>query len=786
MLNSRVSKLREQSINTQPTLSVQRAKLLTEIHPSLAAYSVPVQRALFFEHYLTNKDIVINEGELIVGERGPLPQASPTYPELCCHTAEDLRILDQRETISFRVSPEDIDYYEKTVIPYWRDRSIRDILLREVDPEWVEAYDAGIFTEFMEQRAPGHTVCGGNIYQKGFRDFQFEIKAAIDKLDFINDPRAYDKREELKAMDICCDAIIAFARRHAEELARLAEDEQDEKRRLELENMASICHHVPAYAPRTFHEALQMYWFVHLGVISELNTWDSFSPGRLDQHLYPFYQKEVQAGTLDYEKARELMQCFWVKFNNQPAPPKVGVTAAESGTYTDFCNINSAGLKRDGSDGVNDISYMVMDIIEDMHLLQPSTNIQLSKKNPDRYLKRVCKVVSRGWGFPSFFNADAVVEEMVRQGKDIQDARDGGTSGCVEVGAFGREAYWLTGYFNMTKLLELTLHNGLDPRTGKQLGPKTGEASGFTSFEELFLAWQKQMEHFMRIKMRGNAIIERLFATMMPCPFLSTIIDDCIEKGRDYNAGGARYNTSYIQGVGLGTITDCFSAIKYHVFEEKTCTMPELLAAMASNFADDSVLHRQLLDQTPKYGNDNDYADNIMKDVFEVYYGLVNGKPNSRGGSYRVNLLPTTCHVYFGSVTMATPDGRLAYKPLSEGVSPVQGADRQGPTAVIKSVAKMDHLRTGGTLLNQKFSPSLLKDDEGLVNLGRLVRSYFRLDGHHIQFNVINADTLRAAKKYPDQYQDLIVRVAGYSDYFGNLSEALKDEIIERTEHEGF
>ncbi|MCP4657689.1 MAG: formate C-acetyltransferase/glycerol dehydratase family glycyl radical enzyme, partial [bacterium] len=449
-------------------------------------------------------------------------------------------------------------------------------------------------------------------------------------------------------------------------------------------------------------------------------------------------------------------------------------------------NINSGGLRTDGTDGVNEVTYLVLEVIDEMRLLQPSSNIQLSRKSPDRFLKRACRIVRRGWGQPSLFNADVVVEELLRQGKSLEDARDGGTSGCVEAGAFGKEAYILTGYLNLPKIFEITLRNGRDPRTGKQIGVESGDAADFSSFEELFAAFKKQLHHFVDVKVRGNNVIERLYAEHLPVPFLSILIDDCIAKGKDYNAGGARYNTNYIQGVGIGTLTDSVSAVKHHVFEEQNLTMGELLRALDGDFEGREKMRMRLIHKTPRYGNDDDRADDVMRALFDAYYQEVNGRRNTKGGVYRINMLPTTCHVYFGSVTGATADGRQAGQPLSEGISPVQGADRLGPTAVLKSAAKMDHVRTGGTLLNQKFTPQLLEGEEGIGNLASLVRTYFKLDGHHIQFNVISAETLRDAQAHPDQYRDLIVRVAGYSDYFCDLSRALQDEIIGRTEHDAF
>jgi formate C-acetyltransferase len=783
-MNERIKRLRKLSREAIPYISLERALLITEFYEAGSAhvYTPPIARAKAFKYILENKRICINEGELIVGERGQEPKATPTYPEVCCHSLDDLEILGTRDKISFKISEDTRQKTADKIIPFWKGKSIRDKIFSQVDEGWINAYEAGVFTEFMEQRAPGHTVAGINIWNKGFLDFKQEITKTIEKLDFYSDSTAFDKREELIAMDIATDAIIAFAERYAQEAKRLASEESDLKRISELEKISEICSRVPAHAPRTFWEAIQHYWFIHLGVITEYNTWDSFNPGRLDQHLYPFYRDDIINGILTKEEAYELLQAFWVKFNNQPAPPKVGVTAEESNTYTDFCNINIGGLKEDGSDGVNEISYMLLDVIEEMRILQPSSNVQISVKTPDRFLKRALEIVKTGFGQPSVFNCDAIVQELTRQGKSIEDARNGGASGCVESGAFGKEAYILTGYFNLVKILELTLHNGFDPLTKKQVGLKTGDPTTFTSYNDFFEAYQKQVKHFVDIKIKGNQIIERIWA-QNPAPFLSILIDDCIKNGKDYNNGGAKYNTSYIQIVGMGSITDCLASIKYNIFDNKTTSMEDLLKALENNFSGYDELLQKLTYKTPKYGNDNNYADSITTQVFDMVYDSIDNRPNTKGGVHRINLLPTTVHVYFGQVTGATPDGRMAYTPLSEGISPVQGRDINGPTAVIKSAGKIDHLRTGGTLLNQKFHPHFFSDEERIDKLANLIKAYFDMDGHHIQFNVVSADTLRAAKKSPEKFGDLIVRVAGYSDYFVNLGSNLQDEIIKRTEH---
>lgn len=785
-MTERVLKLRDQSLNAVESITAERAVLITDFYKSDASLglSVPVSRARALEYILRHKDICINEGELIVGERGPGPKQTPTYPEICLHTIEDLEVLDSREKVFFRVDEEVKKAYSEKIIPFWKGKSNRDRIMDLMTPEWLSAYNAGVFTEFQEQRAPGHTVLGYKMFRMGFLDLKREIANARAKLDFYNDPEAFNRQEELKAMNIACDAIIMYAERHAEKLEQLASSEKDSARRKELTRMAAVCRRVPANAPQTFHEMLQHYWFIHLGVITELNPWDSFNPGRLDQHLMPVYEKQLSDGTLTPEEAYELLGCFWVKFNNHPSPPKMGVTAKESSTYTDFCLINLGGVKPDGSDAVNEMTYILLDVIREMRILQPSSMVQISRKNPDRFIHKTLDIIKTGFGQPSCFNTEAIIQELIRQGKSIVDARNGGASGCVETGAFGTECYWLTGYFNLPKILEITFNNGFDKRTGKQVGLTTGDIAGFRSFDELMDAFRQQLNYFADIKVRGNNVIEGVFSTYLPVPFLSLLIEDCIANGKDYNSGGARYNTTYIQGVGLGTITDILTSVRYNIYDTGRYTWQEVVAAMEADFEGYEQLHYDVIYDTPKYGNDDDYADRHASEVFDIFYDAVNGRPTPRGGIHRINMLPTTSHVYFGSVIGATPDGRRAWVPLSEGISPFQGVDRQGPTAVIKSASKIDHLRTGGTLLNQKFSPKFFEDEENYAKLTALIRSYFSLDGHHIQFNVVDAETLRDAQKNPELYRDLIVRVAGYSDYFNDLGEDLQNEIIRRTEHE--
>ncbi len=784
-MNERIERLRRESVDTPPSVSGERAELLTSFYHSLGteSYSVPVQRALAFRYLLEHQSIHVGENELIVGERGPSPKATPTYPELCCHTLEDLRVLPIRGKTPFRVDEATRDLYAEDVIPFWAGRSMRDRVFTAMTPEWTAAFEAGVFTEFMEQRSPGHAVLDDKIYRLGFEEFKTWIESSRERIASSGDPAKDEKLEELKAMAICCDAIVRFAERHAERARELADTAAPQQRDVLL-RIAEVCEWVPRRAPRTFHEALQTYWFVHLGVVIELNEWDSLNPGRIDQYLFPFYRRDIDEGRLTVDDAKELLECFWVKFSNQPAPPKVGVTEEQSATYNDFTLINVGGVDANGEDAVNELSYLILDVIEEMRLPYTGSCVQLSKANPDRFLLRALEVVRRGFGQPSVFNTDAIHQEFLRAGKSLADARGGGPSGCVTVSAFGKESCVLTGYVNWPKILEIALHDGVDPRTGRRIGPQTGDPRTFSSFDELLDAYRTQLRHFVDLKIEGNGRIERLFAEHMPAPFLSVLVEDCIDRGCDYNDGGPRYPTTYIQGVGLGTTTDALAAIEEQVYVRRTMTMDELLDALDADFDGHGSLRGVLIHRSPKFGNDDEKADRIARKLFNAYFDAVDGRPNTKGGRYRVNLLPTTVHVFFGEMVGATPDGRKAGVPLSDGISPVQGADTRGPTAVVRSVGKIDHVRTGGTLLNQRFLPDVLRDESGLRKLGDLVRTYFRMDGHHVQFNVVDSETLRRAQEAPSEYRDLIVRVAGYSDYFNNLDRSLQDEIIARTAHE--
>lgn len=808
-MNTRIQNLRQRSIDARPALSIERALAETAFYiQNEGKYPVPVMRAMNFYNLCAKKRIYIGDDELIVGERGPAPKAVPTFPELTCHSVEDFHVLKNRELQNYWISEKDIRRYQKEVIPYWTGKTQRERIFNYVPDSWKKLYEAGLFTEFMEQRAPGHTALDGKIYRLGMKDFKKQIDEELSKLDFLNDPAATDRQDELRGMKISCDAMILLAARYAKKALRMAgrletilntgvgtanvtifegESLGDAIRRRagELREIARICTRIPENAPETFREAIQMYWFCHLGTILELNGWDAMNPGHFDQHLAPFYEKEIEAGTLTREEAKELISCFWIKVNNHPAPPKVGITAKESGTYNDFTNINLAGVKADGSSGENEVSYIILEVLEELHILQPGCSVHISEKTSDRFLETACKVIRKGYGYPSVFNPDIYVKELVRQGKDIKDAREGGCSGCIEVGAFGKEAYLLTGYLNVPKILEITLNDGMDPVTGIQVGIR-GKEGGYGTFEELYAAFEKQLNYVVMQKVLVSNYIDRMFAKYAPATFLSVLIEDCIKKGRDYYDAGPRYNTNYIQCTGLGTVTDSLSAIKKNVYDDKTFTMGQMMKMIKKNWKGYEPERQYIINHTPFFGNDDPYADDIAVRVYNDLYKSIEGKPNIKGGVFHMNMLSTTCHIYFGKVMGATPNGRLAAMAISDGTSPSQGNDTHGPTAVVKSLGKLDQTLSGGTLLNERFIPQLLKKDSDIVKFGQLIRTYFRLGGHHIQFNIVDTATLRDAQKNPGNYRDLMVRMAGYSDYFNDMNSDYQEEIIQRTENTCF
>jgi len=782
MVSSRIDSLIRILHSAKPEIRPERALHATESYIESEGLPIEIRRAKMLEKVLTEAPVKIREGELIVGCKTPRPLGSPLYPEVACDwIIKEIDTIGERKEAPFTVSEKTKNLLKKKVFQYWKGRQVYNRIMEAVPKEVKDTIDEGVFFHYYLNRTIGHiTVNYEKVIRKGLNQIKREIEEELANVDF-EQRECFKKMNLLKAMLIVSDATVKFAKRYADEARRLAKLEVRPNRRVELERIGEVCDHVPANPARTFHEALQSFWFTHLILNLETNSY-AISPGRFDQYMYPYYQRDCGDGRLSKEDAKELLECLWVKFNELTVA-KEGGTAKASITYADFQNLNLGGQTPEGLDATNELSYLCLDVAAELRLIQPQLSVLISSKTPHAFLMKACEVIRMGFGMPAVFNDDEKTMSMLDKGKTLEDARMGSINGCVEPCVQGKENMASSGYLNLAKCLELVLNDGVNPLSRKQIGPRTGDPTQFKSFNDLMEAFRRQVEHFVNVKVMYDSVARRVYAEFCPVPFTSMLIDGCIEKGRDYHDGGALYNLPMICGVGTGTTADSLAAIKKLVLEDKLCSMAELLEALRSNFNGREKLKQMLMNRAPKYGNDDDYVDFLAREIVDLFCRELRRHRNSEGVPYAANMIPTTTHIYFGELTGATPDGRKAREPLSEGVSPVQGKDVKGPTAVVKSISKLNHVKCSGTLLNMKFHPSALAGADGLEKFSKLIRAYFDLGGHHMQFNVISGDTLRNAQKHPERYQNLVIRVAGYSDYFVRLSRELQDEIISRTEH---
>lgn len=766
----------------RPEVFAERAILVTKSYFKTEGQPILLRRAQMMEEILDGVAVLIRDGELIVGCKTPAILGSPLYPEVACDWVEkELDTIALRPEAPFQVSEQTKTALLTDVFDYWRRKQVYNRIMDALPDEVVLATQEGVFFHYFLNRTIGHiTVNYEHVLKKGFLGLKAEVNAEFKKINY-EESGCLKKVNLLRAMSRCCDAAIHFAERYAKEAERLSMMESDLLRKAELKQIAKICRRVPAHPASTFPEALQSFYFIHLILNLETNSY-AIGPGRFDQYLYPYYQADHAAGRLTREQAWELLACLWIKLNELTVV-KEGGTAKASNTYNDFQNLNLAGQTVDGRDATNDLSYLCLDVTGSLRLPQPQISVLISEKTPEKFLAEACKVVSLGFGMPAMFNEDEKTQALLHKGKTLEDARLGGINGCVELVVQGKDMMASSGYFNMPKCLELALNNGVNPLTGTQLGPRTGALSELTTFDKLVEAFHQQMAYGINLKMIYDGIARQAYAEFCPVPFTSLLIDDCLKKGKDYHDGGAHYNLPLVCGVGTGTIADSLAAIKKLVYEEKKVSLEDLVEALRSDFKGYERIRQMLRNRAPKWGNGDDCVDTLAHDVVQMFTDELEKHHNEQGVPYAANMIPTTTHIWFGDLTGATPDGRQSRMPESEGISPVQGMDRNGPTAVIRSMARLDHARCCGTLLNMKFHPSALSGEEGLQKFAHLIRTYFKLGGHHVQFNVLSSETLLAAQKHPEEYQDLVVRVAGYSDYFVRLSRDLQNEIISRTEH---
>lgn len=785
----RTKKLRQWIRDVIPQICPERAVLITESFKQTEGEPMPLRRAKAMEHILSNMTIWIHEGELIVGNMASMPRSAPVFPETTTNwVKEELHTFWERPVDKFFVTDETYRILMEQVFPYWEGKTIEELAMEYVPTDSKQAWLAShrVFNPMLYlQNGVGHMIANYHTpVTCGFNGIIRQYEDALTELDMA-EPDSIEKRIFYESVIRTCKAVIEFAHRYSELALKLSQEEEDENRRKELMKIADVCKRVPGEPARTFWEATQTFWFVQMLIQLETDG-TGVSTERYDEIVYPYYKREVEAGELTDESAQELIECLWIKFFET-----MNVYNLENATYFSGYSLGQiltiGGVDKYGRDDTNEVTYLCMKAEENINLPQPNLAVRINRNTPDKFLHIVCRHISKGSGKPHLFNDDVIIPSLLADGLDMEEARRYTAIGCVEPGVGGKIDAWANAsMFNLVKCLELALNDGVCVLSGEQMGPKTGKLSNFDTYEKILKAYEEQVEYFVSHMTICVNAIDIAHQKLMPLPFLSALFDDCVKKGKDVSQGGAKYNFSAPQGVGVADVADSLMVLKQLVFEEKRYTLAEIKDAMQADFEGFPILHRDI-QAVPKYGNDCDEVDEIAVYVGRQYCDEVVKYANARGGSFKPGLYPVSANVPMGMDVGAMPNGRKSRQPLADGVSPSAGADMKGPTAVIKSVAKLDHMKaSNGTLLNQKFNPDILKTDEQLEEFMALVRAYFELGGWHIQFNVVAAETLREAQKHPEEFKNLLVRVAGYSAFFVDLDISLQENIIERTEQKTF
>jgi formate C-acetyltransferase len=782
----RTEKLRHWIRNVTPQICPERAVLITESFKTTEGEPMPMRRAKALEHIFANMTIWIHDGELIVGNMASTPRSAPIFPETTTNwVKKELHTFWSRPVDKFFVTDETYAVLMKDVFPYWEGKTIEDMAMRYVPEESKKAWliDHRIFNPMLYLRnGVGHMIANYHTpVQIGFNGIIKQYDEALEALE-LSDPDSLEKRVFYESVIRTLKAVIAFARRYSALAADLAKKESDPVRKQELRKISEVCYKVPAEPAQTFWEATQTFWFVQMLIQMETDG-TGVSTERYDEIVYPYYQKELDAGTITQDFAQELIECLWIKFWET-----MKVYDLDNATYFSGYSLGQiltiGGVDRMGRDNTNAITYLCMDAEENINLAQPNLAVRINRNTPDDFLFKVCKHISKGSGKPHLFNDEIIIPALMGEGCSLEDARHYTLIGCVEAGIGGKMNAWAnTSMFNLVKCLELALNDGVCALTGKQVGLKTGKAEDMHSYEELVAAYYAQVSYFVKHMIICANAIDIAHQKLLPLPFLSALFDDCAVKGKDVTRGGAKYNFSGPQGVGVADVADSLMAIRQLVFEEGKYNLSEIREAMEKDFAGYTKLYNDI-QSIPKYGNDIDAVDEIATTIGRQYCKEVAKYKNARGGKFHAGLYPVSANVPMGMDVGAMPNGRKSRTPLADGVSPSAGADLEGPTAVVKSVAKLDHLKaSNGTLLNMKFNPDILKTDEQIEKFMTMIRTFFELGGWHVQFNVVSAETLRKAQKNPEAYRDLLVRVAGYSAFFVDLDHSLQENIIARTEH---
>lgn len=825
----RIPKLVSDLFAKMPEIESARARLITESYRSTEDKPIVMRRALAFEHILDNIPIVIRPGELIVGSTTLAPRGCQTYPEFSYKWLEaEFDTVATRKADPFYIS----EQTKKELLEadaYWEGKTTSELATSLMAPETLKAIEHNIFTPGNYfYNGVGHvTVQYDKVLAIGYEGIIAQVEEELANCN-PGDSDYCTKSRFLQAVIISCKAVIRYADRYALLAEKEAASCKDASRKKELLQIAANCRRVPAKGATSFYEACQSFWFVQQLLQLE-SSGHSISPGRFDQYMYPYYKKDLDAGRLTREFAQELLDCIWVKLNDLNKCRDAASAEGFAG-YSLFQNLIVGGQDKDGCDVTNDLSFMCITASKHVFLPQPSLSIRVWNKSPHDLLLKAADLTRTGIGLPAYYNDEVIIPSLLSRGLTLEDAREYNIIGCVEPQKAGKTEGWHdAAFYNMCRPLELVFSNGWDK--GEKISIETGRVEDMTTFEEFYDAYKKQMEYNISLLVNADNAIDVAHATRCPLPFLSCMVDDCIKRGKTVQEGGAVYNFTGPQGFGIANMADSLYAIKKLVFDEKKVTLAEWKRALAMNYGqgfdeisaaeivtqivkemsengmsvDESQIAamittvmntelpaeekkkyeelRAMIDEVPKFGNDVEEVDLFARDVAYTYTRPLLKYRNPRGGQFQAGLYPVSANVPLGAQTGATPDGRLAHTPVADGVSPSAGKDVHGPTAAANSVAKLDHgIASNGTLFNQKFHPTALSGQQGLENFVALIRSYFDQKGSHMQFNVVDRETLLDAQAHPEKYAHLVVRVAGYSALFTTLSKSLQDDIIRRTE----
>lgn len=830
--SSRITRLVDHLYEKMPVIESARAKLITESYQATEGKPMITRRAEAFAHILRHIPIIIRDEELIVGSSTIAPRGCQTYPEFSYQWLEDeLDTVETRSADPFYIA-EETKQELREVHKYWKGKTTSELATSYMAPEAIKAIEHNIFTPGNYfYNGVGHvTVKYEEVLAIGYEGIMAKAQAELDRCQ-VGDGDYARRSHFLNAVILSCQAVMEYAQRYAALAEKMAAECSDPVRRNELEVIALNCSRVPAKGAGSFYEACQSFWFVQQLIQLE-SSGHSISPGRFDQYMYPYYKKDLENGNITREFAQELMDCIWVKLNDLNKCRDAASAEGFAG-YSLFQNLIAGGQNKDGEDVTNDLSIMCIQASMHVHLPQPSLSVRVWNGSPHEFLIKAAELTRTGIGLPAYYNDEVIIPALQNRGLSLEDAREYNIIGCVEPQKAGKTDGWHdAAFFNMCRPLELVFSNGMDK--GEQVGIATGDVTEMTTFEEFYDAYKKQMDYFISLLVNADNAIDVAHAERCPLPFLSCMVDDCIKRGLSVQEGGAVYNFTGPQGFGIANMADSLYAVRQLVYRDKKVSMEEYKEALVWNYgkgidsqtaadmtasilkemehqgctidetAVKSVLEtvlamkpsedqkarfeeiHHMIDEVPKFGNDIPEVDYFARDVAYTYTRPLQNYKNPRGGQFQAGLYPVSANVPLGGQTGATPDGRYAHTPVADGVSPSAGKDVNGPTAAANSVARLDHfIVSNGTLFNQKFHPSALAGREGLEKFTALIRSYFDQKGMHMQFNVVDRDTLLDAQKNPEKYKHLVVRVAGYSALFTTLSRSLQDDIIRRTE-QGF